>query len=124
MQEDRAVKRIGDDVVGDVWFNTSGRTLGDALEAADLTRQRYDEYMTLLRKIGAYRVSVDLYDESMSSIGIFRSGNVAESHSVNVVFQLNQPNPIVTDTVAATVSDNTSAYLQLDDSWYIYREHD
>ena len=124
IQEDRATQRIGDDVVGDDWFKTSGSTLDDALAAVGLTRERYDEYMTLLGQIDAYRVSVDLYDESKSTIGIFRSGNVAESHSVDVVFAPNSPNPVVADTVAATISDNTSAYLELGHSWYIYREHD
>jgi len=124
IQTDRTVRRIGDDVVGDIWFDTNESTLADALSAAGLKRARYDDYMNLLREIDAYRVSVGLYDESRSEIGMYRAGNVAESHSVDIVFLTKQPDTIVDDTVTATIADNTSAYLKLDESWYIYREHD
>ena len=124
MQSDESVVRIGDDVVGDIWFDSSDSSLADALLPAGLSRERYDAYMELLRRVGAYRVSVDLYDKSSSKIGMHRAGNVAESHSVDIVFVAQPPDTIVADTVTATVHDNTSAYLELTDSWYIYREHD
>ena len=124
MQTDKSVVRIGNDVVGNIWFDSSDSSLADALLSAGLPRERYDDYMELLRQVGAYRVSVNLYDKSSSKIGMYRAGNVAESHSVDIVFAAQPPNTIVADTVSATVHDNTSAYLELTDSWYIYREHD
>ncbi len=63
-------------------------------------------------------------DESSSEIGMYRAGNVAESHTVDIVFLTHPPEPIVTDTMSATIGDNTNAYVELAKSWYIYRVHD
>ena len=126
MQADRNVMRVGDDIVGDIWLDFPGvdSSLSEALESEGMSQERYNAYMALLRQIGAYRVSVDFYDDNRSIIGMHRSGNVAESQSVDIVHAEKPPEPIVEETIAATRADNTSGCAKLADSWYICRVHD
>ena len=123
IQSEQSVRCIDDDMVGNVYYITTDSMLDDALSVAGLNRRRYDKYMKLLRQVGAYKVSIGSYN-SKSIIGMYSEGNVAESLRVDVVFLAKQPDKLVDDTVAATIADNSSAYLELDDSWYIFREHD
>ncbi|MCP4082960.1 MAG: hypothetical protein GY743_22270 [Planctomycetaceae bacterium] len=91
---------------------------------SELTAERYDAYVELLGTIGAHRISVSRYDDTSTEIEIYSKGNVAESLSVDIIFLTERPDPVVEDTVAATVSDNTRAFRELDKSWYIRRWHD
>ncbi|MFC1782836.1 hypothetical protein ACFL02_04530 [Planctomycetota bacterium] len=128
IQEDSKVKRVGDDVVGDDWFKTSGSTLNEALESAGLSRERYDIYMKLLRCIGAYRVSCRASYAGATNdtiIGIHRWGIVPEGFTLDVIYTLESIyDPFVEDTIEATRRDNTQAYLPLGGCWYIRRVHD
>ena len=119
---DKKIGRVGDDVVGDIWFKLDGSSGNSAADSVGLGRDRYGDYLKLLRSIGAYRVSTS--NGIDVNVHMYRHGTLVEGRTVDVVFENTPPDPIVDDTIAATVSDNTFAFRLLDDSWYIRREHD
>jgi hypothetical protein len=123
IQEDKRIVRVGDEVVGEVWFEPTETSLNRALESVGLSRERYDRYIKLLDKIGAYRISV-FFRKQGSQIGMHRSGNLTQGSTVDVVYLTSSPQHLVDDTVRATQSNNTIGYAEISKSWYICRAHD
>ena len=88
IHEDEAIQMVGDDMImfRHLWLGISDATLDDALTASGLSHERYDEYMLLLRKVEAYRVSIPLNDTwEQTHVHIHRSGIVPEGFTVGVV---------------------------------------
>ena len=57
----------------------------------------------LLGKINAYRISTSGNDDA--TVHIFRMGSLVEGRTVDIVFENSAPEPIVDDTMSATVND-------------------
>lgn len=84
---------------------------------------RYQEYLALLKEIGAGRVGQDR-DPLEVSFGIWRSGFAGDSRHVDVVWlEREPPNTIISlDAFYQTDKPRRPSYVHIDGNWYIWAD--
>ncbi len=119
---------IGVDNVGEFWlfdgkWTASGQRFvaysrPEMLEAAGLSAKRYDAYLSLLGRVGAYRVARQstLGGSLRGMVFLFRDSQ-GGGPAVDIVFSQRQPEPLLSWNAAR--SESRPAYAKLDDGWYV-----
>ena len=130
--EEEELLSVGSDNVGDFWFDRGEWTTHkppyknyskqEMLEAVGLSEERYNEYLNLLDKVGAYRVSKQDTQSSNKEVyfGIYRSGIVPSGRTKGVVYS-----PIGRKEDSSTCESELSSgvcFLRIEDEWYIEEE--